>query len=157
MSASTGVTGFVRAAWLANDALRSDTDIIFFGEVRFSQEAEIVVNKAPADALVITTIHASGVDTAVERLVLLSNEKSGGAEAAAKMVASALSIVLHLDLSTQPVRGGNSTKVLRIRPLIVNGDSAHGIRAAIRDRRFSELTSTSKLQIAQLTNRRSLF
>ena len=152
-----GVPSFDRAAWLANDALRSDTDILFFGEVRFSQEAEIVVNKAPADALVITTIHASGVDTAVERLVLLSSEKLGGAEAASKAVASALSIVLHLNLSTQPVHGGHSTKVLRIRPLIVTGDSAHGIRAAIRDRRFSELNSTSKLQIAQLTNRRSAF
>jgi Tfp pilus assembly pilus retraction ATPase PilT len=153
--AEAGVVGFDNAAWLANDALRSDTDILFFGEVRFPREAEIVVSKAAIDALVITTIHASGVNTAVERLVSLSTERWGGSERAAGMVASALSMILHLDLSTQPVMGGKETKVLRIKPLIVVGDSAHGIRAAIQAQRYTELQSTSRLQIAQITNRRN--
>lgn len=152
-AADVGVHGFDGAAWLATDALRADTDILFLGEVRFAQEAHTVVEKSAIDALVVTTIHASGVHTAVERLVSLSSER-WGSEESANMIADALSMVLHLELSTQSVQGGESTKILRIKPLIVSGDSGHGIRSAIRARRFSELLSTSKIQIAQITNRR---
>jgi len=141
-----------RVAWLAADALRSDTDIIFLGEVRRPGEAETVVSQAAVGALVVTTIHALGVDTAVERLISLAGGHMDNE--AESMTASALAIVLHLDLSTQPVRGGESVKVLRVQPLIIRGQQEHGIRSAIRSKRYPELRSASQLQATQMTTGR---
>ncbi|MHB8564224.1 MAG: ATPase, T2SS/T4P/T4SS family [Acidiferrobacteraceae bacterium] len=146
-SAPSSVPLRERLGWLAEDALRCSTDLIFLGEVRRDSDAGAVATMANVGSLVVTTIHGSDVASAVERFTNLASSYFGSD--AAPRVASSLAAVLHLSLNTVPVQGGEPIKRLMVRPVFID-ESNDGLKAQIRDRRFTALKQEEQVQTAKL-------
>lgn len=71
-------------------ALRQDPDILFLGEVRSSETAAYAVEAALTGHLVLTTLHASSVSGAVDRLLELGVEASALVQALVGVVGQRL-------------------------------------------------------------------
>lgn len=126
---------------LAADAMRADTDILFFGEVRRAKEARVVIDMAGNGATVITTIHSSNLGMAIERLIGLAEPPSGDSDKAAAMVANALFAVIYLRLVSKDIRindGIKKQQILSVQPCFFIGKEADGMRGVIRKQQYAQ-------------------
>ncbi len=148
-----------RVATLAADSLRSDVDILFIGEVRRPADARAVIAVAAIGATVITTIHSTNLETAVERLISLAAAHSNSDEAAA-MVANALFAVIHVSLAPTTINtpGGNELRqTLRVRPCFFVGPDADGLRGSVRKQHFAQyVNQVGEMQVQKIINGRSI-
>ena len=110
-------------------ALRSNPDIIFLGEVREENAASEVVQASINGHLIISTIHAASVGSAIERLATLA---SGDRDprAAYKVISMGLKAVIwqRLEVSTP-----GQKPVLSYEALVLDGESASGPRSKIKE------------------------
>lgn len=116
-------------------ALRSGAQFLMVGEIRDGATAREVVNASSAGHLLVTTIHADSISSAVERLVNLSGLSE-------KVAADCVSLVVHQSLEKTPNGHRLQLQELRIgtneRAMIREGkfgsldDAAHQQRRAIR-------------------------
>ncbi len=99
-------------------ALREDPDVIFVGEIRRQGEFEVALNAAESGHLVVSTLHATDVMTAIQRMIAFypQDRQLGIRTRLADAVAAIISQKL------LPTRGGQDrvlvTEVLRRAPSI---------------------------------------
>ncbi len=125
---------------LAADAMRSDTDVLFFGEVRQPKDARAVIAMAAVGATVLTTIHSNDLETAIERLIDLASDGKES-DQAAKMVANALYAVIHLQLGPKEIHtkdGAKSQQILNVRPCFFVGKFRDGLRGSVRKQNYAQ-------------------
>lgn len=122
---------------------RSDTDLLFFGEVRRPAEASELIKSVSGIGLCLTTLHASTPDGALERLSLLM----GGGTDTLSVLAEAITAVIYLKLESVRTNNGSNLKRLRVMPLFFNGP---GPRSIVREGRFRDLRSEIERQINKM-------
>lgn len=133
-------------------SFRSDTDLLFFGEIRRSSEASELVKAVSGVGLCVTTIHAQNPEGALERLALLM----GGSSETNSILGEAISAVIYLKLDTVApksvsmgaVESPGTIKRLRMMPLFFNGP---GPRSIVKEGRFQDLRSEIERQHNELS------
>jgi len=116
--------------------------ILFIGEIRDADVAAEAIRAAVNGQLVITTIHASSVITAIKRLIAFgANELSQ--EVAQDMVASALRLVMTQGLrrNPNPEAKGWHRRIIEGTVLASTGDQ-HPVGMNIRDGKFHLLAQS---------------
>ncbi|MEO7326560.1 MAG: ATPase, T2SS/T4P/T4SS family [Dokdonella sp.] len=116
--------------------------ILFIGEIRGSDVAAEAVRAAVNGQLVITTIHASSVVTAIKRLVAFAAEDMGH-EVARDMVSSALRLVFTQNLrrNPNPSATGWQRRIIEGSVLASGGDG-HPVGVNIREGKFNMLNQS---------------
>ncbi|MEM0550276.1 MULTISPECIES: ATPase, T2SS/T4P/T4SS family [Aeromonas] len=111
-------------------ALRSGANTIFIGEIRDKSTAIEVVNAASSGHLLISTIHADSLGSAVERLVNLSGMGSS-------VIADCITAVTHQVMRNA---GVGAARRLVLKEVIIESD----IRAAVKDENYEALDAASE-------------
>ncbi|MGE6098854.1 ATPase, T2SS/T4P/T4SS family [Aeromonas salmonicida] len=111
-------------------ALRSGAQFLMVGEIRDSATAREVVNAGSAGHMLVTTIHADSISSAVERLVNLSGMSP-------KVAADCVSLVFHQTLEKTATGHRLQLQELKI------GSTE---RAQIRDGKFGGLDEAAEQQ-----------
>lgn len=122
-------------------AARWAPSIIFLGEIRDSETAIEALRASINGRLVICTAHADNPIMAVERIYSLASAGFSSSEDVSSLLAAGLTYILHQKLESH----GDRKQVL-MESLWLNGDDAHGIRATIAAKKFSQLTSAMQMQ-----------
>ena len=119
--------------YYASRALRADTDIVYLGEVLRSSEAKEVVTHSGNGALIITTIHASSVSMAIERLINLAGKNSEF------MLSTTLSAIIYLTVKTLD----SGKRFMHISPLFCDSPT---VRIAIKEMNFNAVENYAQQQ-----------
>jgi Tfp pilus assembly pilus retraction ATPase PilT len=119
--------------YYASRALRADTDIVYLGEVLRSSEAKEVVTHSGNGALIITTIHASSVSMAIERLINLAGKNSEF------MLSTTLSAIIYLTVKTLD----SGKRFMHISPLFCDSPT---VRIAIKEMNFNAVENYAQSQ-----------
>lgn len=128
--------GFAEAL---RNAARWAPSIIFVGEVRDPETATEALRASINGRLVICTVHADNVISAVERLFSLAIGTAGNAEDVSSLMSKGLACVIHQSLEGNPKRP-------KIEMLYLRSDDAAGAKNLIKGRRFEQLGSEITLQ-----------
>lgn len=113
-------------------SLRSGAQLLMVGEIREKDTAIEVINAASAGHLLVSTIHADRISSAVERLVNISGMHPA-------VVADCLSIVTHQLLT--PVAGTG-----RVRLTLSAVQIGDAERTAIKEQQYKQLDSAADQQ-----------
>jgi Tfp pilus assembly pilus retraction ATPase PilT len=98
------------------NTLRQAPDVILIGEIRDEESATLALRSSIDGRVVISTMHASGVYEAVQRLISMAASQMGKEEARA-LIASGLKAVVHQTIINN---------VLCVKPLLAT-DTVKGI------------------------------
>lgn len=120
-------------------AARWSPSIIFIGEVRDSEAAIEAMKASVNGRLVICTMHADRVISAIERLYGLATSSGTNPDDVSSLLANGLAGVLHQKLEGDPKR-------IVTEFLWMFGMDNHGARQLIRTRKFEQLGSEITLQ-----------
>jgi len=110
-------------------ALRSNPDLIFLGEIREESAAAEVVHASINGHLIISTIHAASVSTAIERLAALASGDRDP-QVAYKMIAMGLKAVIWQQLTVSEL---GHEPALSYTALVLDGEQDSGPRGKIRE------------------------
>ncbi|NMG28351.1 ATPase, T2SS/T4P/T4SS family [Aromatoleum evansii] len=121
--------------------LRSGANLIFLGEMRDGEAALEVLRAGVNGHLIVSTLHAEDIQTALRRLEVMASEGMEAASAQALM-SDGLAMVLHLRLT------GNNPRRLEAEMLTVRTNSS--ARAIIRSGHYERLGSEISLQKTQM-------
>ncbi len=127
-------------------SLRSNPDMILLGEVREEAAAQEVVEASLNGHLIVTTIHASGVATAIERLASLAAGQRSP-EASYKKLAQGLRMVIWQNLEHQ---ADGSAPRYTYEALSLIGDEASGARSKIATGKCGHLVQDIDQQMRKL-------
>lgn len=119
--------------------------IIFLGEIRDNETAMEALKVSINGRLVVCTLHADSVISAVERLFALSTGSSQASDDVANLLANGLSVVIHQQLMKVDPEG----MVLKPKIEMLNirlGDNP-GVKTMIKNRKFDQLSSEISLQL----------
>lgn len=116
----------------ARNILRSGANLIFLGEIRDGEAAIEVLRAGGNGHLIITTLHADDIQTALRRLEAMAGEGSDPSSVQALM-SDGLAVVIHLRLT------GNGPRRLEAEMLTVRGNTS--VRATIRAGHYERLGS----------------
>lgn len=118
-------------------ALRSNPDMILLGEVREEDAAYEAVNASLNGHFIITTIHATSIIQAIERLAQLGGSASNsGSDAMFKSLGLGLKMIIHQRLDKDP-RTGELKMAYEALSLI--GDDRSGARIKIQQGKVGHL------------------
>jgi len=120
-------------------AARWSPTMIFIGEVRDSEAAIEALKASVNGRLVICTMHADRVISAIERLYALATSSGTNPDDVSSLLANGLAGVLHQKLEGDPKR-------IVTEFLWMNGMDNPGARQLIRTRKFEQLGSEITLQ-----------
>lgn len=120
-------------------AARWSPSIIFIGEVRDSEAAIEAMKASVNGRLVICTMHADRVISAIERLYALATSSGTNPDDVASLLANGLAGVVHQRLEGDPKR-------IMTEFMWMFGMDNHGARQLIRTRKFEQLGSEITLQ-----------
>ena len=113
-------------------------NIIFLGEIRNSATAREVMLAASNGHLVISTIHGKGVEGVLHRLISLSTGDGMTIENIAKIMADAISLVVHQEL----VRKGN-IKMLKTQIMDMDNESTRvAMKMNISENKIDKVAQT---------------
>ena len=131
-------------------SLRTNPDMIFLGEVREEAAAQEVVEASLNGHLIISTIHAANVTTAIERLVSLA---AGSRDPAStfKKVAAGLTLVIWQALDRNP--NGGPPKYRYEFLSLMDDMASSGARAKIANQKIGHLNEDVAHQRRNLGNR----
>lgn len=132
-----------RLAYLVSRSLRADTDIVFLGEVLTPAEAKEVISYAGNGTLVITTIHGTSLEMAIERLTNLA--AMGNMITPEKMLANSLNSILYVSPKTI-----FNTRAIGVDSIFLEPNRDENIRAIIREKEFFKLKGTVAEQAAKM-------
>lgn len=124
-------------------AARWAPSIIFVGEVRDAETATEALRASINGRLVVCTVHADNVISAIERLYALANGAAGSSEDVASLLAQGLAAVLHQRLEGDPRRP-------RLEFLFLRDNDSAGARSMIRGRKFEQLGTEITLQLNRI-------
>lgn len=134
------------------DALRSNPDVIFLGEIRDHEAASTALSAAITGHLVLTTVHAGDIVQAVRRLIVQGGTARGNADSA-DLLANSLHCVIHQRLvrsegthAETAVKAGLSARRLEVSVLFNN----HAVQTLIRENRVEQLGDQIELQRRRL-------
>jgi Tfp pilus assembly pilus retraction ATPase PilT len=136
----------LRAAMRSYPTLTGGGTILLVGEVRDPVTAAELVRAAVNGHLVVTTIHASDLNTAISRLSALAAQKLGDVPAR-DLLASALKVAVHQTLSISNEGDGWSRGVVG-GELIWSGHNASPLASAIRTGQFISINQVVADQTA---------
>lgn len=119
---------------------RQAPNIIFLGEVREADSARQALISATNGAVVICTIHADDLVSAIERLYTFASESGLPADDASRLLASGLSCVIH-----QEVTATSNRKVT-----FLSFTGQPGAKSMVAHRKFNQLSSEVNLQLNKL-------
>ena len=122
-------------------------EVIFLSELRDSATVAQALRAAVNGHLIVATVHGSGIEETLNRILVLGKENDG--EAARDLLAAGL-----FGLIFQELEG--STKKLKVRVLFTEDDIADPVRSLIRDDKLMQLGTEVKKQQTQLLLRRSI-
>jgi len=120
-------------------AMRSGADIIFIGEIRDEETAEVALQASVNGHRILATIHAGGVDQALERMQTFTLPKHTNAN---EILADGLAVVIFQDLEeVDRNKEADSGKIkrLRVESLIVCGKDQNAVRQKIRKGQISQV------------------
>lgn len=137
---SGGFAGACRAL------VRWGAKIIYLGEIRDGETAVEALRAGVNGHLVISTLHAEDVATALRRIHSMASEEFDSASAQA-LLADGLAGIVHQRLSLDPRR--LEAEVLTLHESD-DRQSGHAVRAIIRDGKFERLASEIRLQQARM-------
>lgn len=140
-----GFAGAVRRAYRSLPATRPA--VLYIGEVRDVETATEVIKAAANGMLVITTIHAGDVMSALMRLLALGQQSLGSA--AADALAAGVRIVAHHSLDLRPDMVGWGRGVFQGSAVVSNGNSSE-VANLIRSQRLPMLNSVLSYQMTHL-------
>lgn len=126
----------------ARKAARWAPTIIFLGEVRDGNTADEALKASINGRLVICTLHANSVQSAIERIYSLANSTGSTIEDTASLLSNGLAAVMHQKLEGEKKR-------LMTEFLFLRDEDSSGIKNMIRQRKFEQLGS----EINRQTNR----
>jgi Tfp pilus assembly pilus retraction ATPase PilT len=119
--------------------------MLYVGETRDGETAAEVMRVAVNGHLVLTTIHAQDLKTAVKRLIGMAGFRMSPDEARS-MVASALRMVMHQRLITSPgVNGTPDRKRLEIE-MVISQSTSSPIANMLMDNQIEQLSNEIDLQ-----------
>lgn len=123
-------------------AARWAPTIIFLGEVRDGNTADEALKASINGRLVICTLHADSVPSAIERIYSLANSTGNTVEDTSSLLSNGLAAVMH-----QKLEGEKKRLVTEF--LFLRDDDSSGAKNMIRQRKFEQLGS----EINRQTNR----
>jgi twitching motility protein PilT len=126
-------------------AARWAPTIIFLGEIRDSETATEALKASINGRLVICTVHADDVTSAIQRLHSLASGACSTTEDVSSLLSNGLYAVIHQKLSGTPRRPV-------VTPLFIRGDEYSGVRSNIKQRRWEQIQGQVNLQINRLLN-----
>lgn len=126
----------------ARKAARWAPTMIFLGEVRDGNTANEALKASINGRLVICTLHADSVQSAIERICSLANSTGSTIEDTSSLLSNGLAAVMHQKLEGEKKR-------LMTEFLFLRDEDATGIKNMIRQRKFEQLGS----EINRQTNR----
>lgn len=118
-------------------------DIIFMGEIRDADAAGEALRASINGRLVICTIHADSVATAIERIYSLANGAVGSSEDTSSLLANGLLAVMNQKLEGSPLQP-------KIEHLWLGDEETRGVRNIIRMRRFDQVANEITLQLNRM-------
>lgn len=124
-------------------------NLLFIGEVRDQEPAVEALRASINGSLVVCTLHADNVTSAVERMYALASGGSGGDTGGgdvASLLAQGLAVVLHQSLIGRPPK-------LKSAMLALRGEDGPGVRSIIKSRRFDQLGSAQDQQRNRMLHR----
>ncbi len=124
-------------------SLRSNPDLIFLGEVREEEAAVEVIEASLNGHTIISTIHASSISTAVERLASLATA-GREPESALKKISMGLKAVIW---QTVEADAPGLPPKLHYEALVLDGQSASGPRAKIASGKCGHLSQDVQQQM----------
>ena len=124
-------------------AARWAPHIIFVGEVRDAETASEALITSINGRLVVCTIHADNVISAIERLFALANSAGRSSDDVSSLMSKGLACVLHQRLEGNPRRP-------IIEFLYLKDDESAGARSQIKARRLEQLGNEISLQATRL-------
>jgi len=123
-------------------AARQNPDIIFLGELRDRSAAIESQMAAINGRTVVSSMHASSIPSALERLTQMSGGENSSAEIAS-LLSAGLSAILYQEFVGNP-------KSLKTEFLFIpQGADGDGIRSLIKDQKFKQLSTSIQSQLAQ--------
>lgn len=123
-------------------AARWAPSIIFLGEVRDSESAREALSASINGRLVVCTVHADSVISAIERLYSFAKIDGSDGTDSSSLLANGLMGVFHQSLVGSP-------RHIKVEALWL-GDDATGAKATIRARRWEQLGSEIGIQFNRL-------
>ena len=133
-------------------ALRfSSPEIIFLGELREDKAASQAIRAALNGHLILCTIHASGIEETLSRLIALCRKHDG--DAASRLLADAFNCVIWQRLKMVRMPEGDQIKtVIDASYLLIDKENETAVRSRIRANEFHQL----KTEVQAQKNRFSL-
>lgn len=143
-----GWEGAMRAA-LRSYPTTSRGNLMFIGEIRDSEVAAEALQAAANGLLVITTVHALNIASAMQRLVSYADIKLEGM--ASELLASSLRLAVQQRLVIDRTQSGWNRGILDGQLLYCDGYN-HPAAQSIRRREFSKIQQPLKLQENVMNN-----
>lgn len=130
-------------------AARWAPSMIFLGEIRDDEAASEALKAGLNGRVIIATLHADDISSAIERLHALTS-RNAGSQAAASMLSNGLAAVLHQSLTKSP----SGKLVMQSSLLFLRDEDMNGARHIIRGCSWQQLDSeinrqANKMLIAQ--------
>lgn len=112
-------------------------NIIFLGEIRTMETAREVVLAASNGHLIVSTIHGKGVEGVIHRIISLAAGDGFSMEASMKVIAEALTMIVHQHLSRE-----NGVKMLTTQYCdFMDDKKAASLRSTIRENRMEQIVN----------------
>lgn len=132
----------------ARKAARWAPTIIFLGEVRDGHTADEALKASINGRLVICTLHADSVQSALERMYSLASSVGGATDDSASLLSNGLAAVMFQKLE------GDKKKRICTEFLFLRGDDPTAVKNLIRQRKFIQVGSEINLQANQLLSKK---
>jgi len=128
----------------ARKAARWAPTMIFLGEVRDGHTADEALKASINGRLVICTLHADSVQSALERIYTLANGIGSSTDDTASLLSNGIAAVLFQRLE------GEKKKRINTEFLFLRGEDSSGVKNMIRQRKFSQVGSEINHQANKL-------